>query len=271
LTGCRGANVADSRYNLNSAYAFFNKSFDSGSYVESMTGVPKSGVSFKYVDTVDNPVTNTANINFSELNFGSYSGFGVNYSVATGSDSKTPGTELPGGLGTPVNYVFGFGDKVLTFTNVLTLTKAKLEADNSLMMFTKFNTTGAGVGAAGRTQPIESVSFKWMKKVGATWILATEEEVKLTVNDGGGAAGFYVNAKANSAAFAVPTVPEGTLAWDVSSTVSKNSPDASTVAAFRKDATPASVCSMAISYDDKLGLRHFTGGAKAAPGVTECN
>ncbi len=264
-----GSDVADARYNLNSAYAFFNKTFDSGSYVDSSTQTLKSGVSFKYVDTAEHPVTNVTNINFSELSFGSYGGFGANYAVALGSDNKTPGTELPGSSGSAVDYIFGFGGKVLTFTNVITLTKAKLEADNTLMIFTKFNTTGAGVGSAGRTQPIESVSYKWMKKSGATWVLATAEEIKLTVNDNGGAAGFYVNAKANSAGFKVPTEPEGTLPWDVSSTWSKDSPDSATVAAFMKDATPSSVCSMAISYDDKLGLRHFTGGAISTG--TSCN
>ena len=264
-----GTNVADSRYNLNSAYAFFAKSFDLGSYVDSNTMTPKSGVSFKYFDTADHAVTSGSNISFSELSFGSYGGFGVNYSVASGSDNQTPGTELPGSGGTPVDYIFGFGDKTLTFTNVITLTKSKLEADNNLMIFVKFNTTGAGVGAVGQNQPIESVSYKWMKKSGASWVLATAEEIKLTVNDNGGAAGFYVNAKANSAGFKVPTQPEGTLTWDVSSTWSKDSTDSATVAAFMKGATPANVCSMAISYDDKLGLRHFSGGAIATG--TACN
>jgi hypothetical protein len=60
--------------------------------------------------------------------------------------------------------VFGFNGKTLTFTNVITLTKAKLEAENTLMIFLKFNTTGTGIGSAGRTQPISSISYKWMKR-----------------------------------------------------------------------------------------------------------
>ena len=50
----------------------------------------------------------------------------------------------------------------------------------------------------------------------------------------------------------IPTDPEGTIDWAFGAT------------------TAADVCAMAVSFDDKLGMRHFAGGVDADPGVT-CN
>jgi hypothetical protein len=87
--------------------------------------------------------------------------------------------------------------------------------------------------------------------VAGEWQPATADEIAVVIGSDGGYISFHVQPSwSNQAGVQIPATPAGTIAW--------------TGAAVRPDA----VCGLAVSYDDKLGLRHFIGGADSNPGVT---
>jgi hypothetical protein len=54
----------------------------------------------------------------------------------------------------------------------------------------------------------------------------------------------------NEVGVQIPAEPTGTIAWPHDATA------------------PADICGLAVSFDDKLGLRHFAGGVDPDPGVS---
>ena len=139
--------------------------------------------------------------------------------------------------------------KSLTFPNVVTRTKTQLEASGTVVPFIQLVTSdGTDNGN------ITAVKYKFMRRVSSTeWAEATDQEVELIVNDNGAYAAFYVGAKDNPQSVTIPRQASGSVSWSGSS------------------ATPKQICSMAISYDDKLGLRIFAGNVAPATGVATCN
>lgn len=184
-------------------------------------------------------------------NFGDMKSFGV--SASTGHD-------MPQG-----EYVFAVGGKTHTFTNVVTRSDSNLTvAENFIMPFIRFNKTNASC-TSGCT--VSGIDYKWMRRTSTGWVPATLEELSLTVSDSGGYISFRPTTDDNTAqniGFTVPTsAVEGTLAWDVSSGhvvgVSQSQLQALTI---------EEVCHLGLSYDDKLGMRLFS-GIQNAPGT--CN
>jgi hypothetical protein len=82
-------------------------------------------------------------------------------------------------------------------------------------------------------------------------VAATAEEIALTIGSEGGGMSFHVQPSWQNQTFVqIPAEPAGTIAWTGPATA------------------PGTVCGLAVSYDDKLGLRHFIGGADPDPGVS---
>lgn len=98
---------------------------------------------------------------------------------------------------------------------------------------------------------VTSIDYRWMKRESPTaWVPATPEEIALTIGSAGGFISFHrVPSWSNETGVSIPADAAGTIPWT-------GSPLA-----------PNDICGMAVSYDDKLGLRHFEGGADPNPGV----
>jgi hypothetical protein len=236
-----GATVATPVFNLTSAYVEYPASVDATTYV-SISGVPGNslshGAAFSATEAgVDAPFAPTS---FSGLSFGTTAGWGADYDYTASAD-----LELPGSGGTPatLQYTLGASSTTLTFSNVVTRSRAALTDTGTLAIFLRLNAAGG---------QYTSIDYQWMKRDSATtWIPATADEIALTISGDGGYVSFHrAPAWSNEFGVAIPAQPTGSLAW----TFPASGPD--------------DLCAVAVSYDDKLGLRHFIGGADANPGVT---
>ena len=79
----------------------------------------------------------------------------------------------------------------------------------------------------------------------------TAEEIALVIGSDGGYVSFHHTPSwHDECGYAIPAQPSGSIAWDQAAT------------------GPGDVCGLAVSFDDKLGLRHFIGGANGNPGIT---
>jgi hypothetical protein len=249
-----GASVAVPVFNLGSIYVIYPASLDSTAYVASSgvsTGLQNGGV---FTATHNDSSAVAANSTFSTVSFGDSAGFGPDYNW-----ESTPSLELPGSGGSPATlaYTLGAISKTLTFTNVVTRTYASLTDTGTIMPFLKFNTSNGVVASLG---------YKWMKRSSSTsWTEATADEVKLIVNDNGGYVTLYRGAKSKNIGIKIPRDASGTIAWLKSNTQEANVTDAEFESTTTND-----LCSMAVSYDDKLGLRLFAGAADPNTGITPC-
>ncbi len=79
--------------------------------------------------------------------------------------------------------------------------------------------------------------------------------------------GFYLGSKSTGAAFKLGLQAAGEVEWNLANAMAAGS---SASADQITNATPGAICSMAISYDDKLGLRIFAGNVQPMAGVTVC-
>ena len=237
-----GADVATPVFNLTSAYAMYPTAMDATAYID-ISHPPmqllENGAA--YTVTLADGSTPAANTSFSAVGGGTGGGMS-----SWGADYQLEGTdlELPGSGGSPatIAYTLGASGTTLTFTNVVTRTKASLTADGTLAIFTRLNTI-AGT--------IASIDFVWMKRAAGAWVPATSEEISLVIGSEGGYMSFHVQPSWNNqTGVQIPATPSGNLAWPGTAVA------------------PGTVCSIAVSYDDKLGLRHFIGGADPDPGVT---
>lgn len=234
-----GANVATPVFNLTSAYVLYPKSFDGTSYV-SMTPPPSLINGAQFAATEGGHASPFPPTSYSSLSFGDTAGFGADYNY-----DGVPGLELPGSSGAPATlaYTLGSSGKTLTFTNVVTRTRASLTDSGSLAIFVRLNTTNG---------TYSSIDYQWMKRDSATsWVPATAEEIALTISGDGGYVSFHHTPNwSNEFGTVFPPQPSGSIPWTWQST------------------TPDQICGLAVSFDDKLGLRHFVGGADANAGVT---
>ncbi len=234
-----GPDVATPVFNLASIYVLYPAALDATPYVS--PGPPPAlqhGAAFSA--TQADGSTPSAMGSFSSLSFGDTAGWGPDYDY-----ERAPGTELPGAGGSPatLTYTLGAIGRTLTFTNVVTRTRASLTNTGTLAIFVRLVTVN---------QRYTQIDYRWMKRASATaWVPATAEEIALTIGGDGGYVTFHRAPSWHDEFGAViPPQPSGSIAWSWAAT------------------GPGDVCGLAVSYDDKLGLRHFIGGADPNPGVT---
>ncbi|HLG21675.1 MAG TPA: hypothetical protein VI382_02580 [Candidatus Manganitrophaceae bacterium] len=187
--------------------------------------------------------------------FGNYRSLGPNW---------IPGSDIPQGT-----YLFTFGDKTLTFTNVVTRTDAQFTAATGIIMpFIRFNQTDPACVISSGACTLVSVDYKWMKRTDSRWIPATLEELKLFVSDGSGYISVVSPSGYTGPRIGIPipmTSVDGTIAWKA-----ENAHLGDGITAAEMEATPSSeICNLGLSYDDKLGMRIFSGFENAAtcPGI----
>jgi hypothetical protein len=246
-----GANAGYTAFNLASIYANSPTAFDGATYVAN--GSLSNGGGFTATQsggsTPDSP--------------SSYSGSPYSDRQQWGPDYNLASVQMPGSGGAPARLVYSLaGGKALTFPNVITRTQTELESVGTVVPFLKINTTdGTPVSV------ITSVDYTFMKRTSATeWVAATDEEVGLIVNDNGAFVNFYLGSKSTPASFKLPRQASGSVTWSASNTTGSGA-SATQIA----QAKPSDICSMAISYDDKLGLRMFAGNVAPVSGTTPCN
>jgi hypothetical protein len=234
-----GPAAARAAFNLASIYAIYPASYDGTRYIGDRGGLANGAV-FAAISADGSPAAPSSS--FSPLQFGDRAGWGPDYDWA-----RSPSLELPGAGGAPVTLAFTLGGTghTLTFANVVTRTRASLAADSTPVPFLNLRTGPGG--------EIASVDYRWLKgSPGGGWVPCTAEELALVVGDAGGFAGLSHGSKDNRVELVIPRQPAGTLAWTGGRT------------------TPAEICSMAVSYDDKLGLRLFVGGVDPSEGTPAC-
>jgi hypothetical protein len=231
--------TASPDFNLASIYALYPTAYDGTRYVGSDGRTLTNGAAFGAVGRDGARAAESSS--FSPLGFGDRAGWGPDYNWGT-----NPSLEMPGSGGTPVTLTFTLGASghTLTFPNVLTRTHASLAAYNTPVPLVRFNTTG-GV--------ITSVQYRWVNRsLPSSWTPCTAEELDLVVGDRGGFLGVSTGSKQNRVEIVIPRQPEGSMPWTGGATA------------------PADICSMALSYDDKLGLRLFVGGVEPSLGTPVC-
>jgi hypothetical protein len=234
-----GPDVATPVFNLTSAYVLYPASFDPTAYVAqgAPATAPQNGGAFTATQADGPPAPPSS---FSGLGFGDTRGWGPDYNY-----ESSPDLELPGSTGSPATlaYTLGAVGKTLTFTNVVTRTRASLTDFGTLAIFVRLVTTA---------QQYSSIEYKWMKRTSATaWVPATAEEITLTISGEGGHVSIHrAPSWHNEFGTAIPPQPSGSIAWSWTAT------------------GPNDICGLAVSYDDKLGLRHFIGGADPNAGIT---
>jgi hypothetical protein len=177
---------------------------------------------------------------FSGLHFGDTRGWGPDYDL-----EHATGIELPGATGIPATlaYTLGASGKTLSFSNVVTPSRAALTTAGTLAIFVRLVTGGGTTFSA--------IDYRWMKRQGSGWVPATAEEIALTISSDGG----YVSVHRapswhDEHGASIPAEPSGTIPF----------PGPATGA--------ADICGFAVSFDDLLGVRHFIGGVDPDPGVT---
>jgi len=235
-----GPDVATPVFNLTSAYALYPAALDATPYVMQGATAATLGNGAVFTVTHADGSPPPAVSSFSSLGFGDTAGWGPDYNY-----EAVPGLELPGSGGSPATlaYTLGAIGRTLTFTNVVTRTRASLTDTGTLAIFVRL------VTADGHYTGID---YKWMKRASATaWVPATTEEIALTISGDGGYVSFHhAPSWHNEFGAMIPAQPSGSIAWSWQATA------------------PNDVCGLAVSYDDKLGLRHFLGGADPNPGVS---
>jgi len=235
-----GADVATPVFNLTSAYVMYPASMDATQYV-AQNGPPATAPQNGGVFTVTQA---DGSLPFAPTSFSGVSS-GVGMWGADYDYDAVPGLELPGSGGSPATFAYTLGaiGRTLTFTNVVTRTRASLTDSGTLAIFVRLVTTD---------QQYSSIDYQWMKRASATsWVPATADEIALTISGGGGYLSFHrLPAWSNEFGAQVPAQPSGSIPWTFPAT------------------GPDDICGFAVSYDDKLGLRHFIGGVDANAGVT---
>ena len=239
-----GDNVPTPVLTLTSIYANYPLGLDSTEYIVPATNGPggtlQNGAAFSC--TLSDGTECPPHAEFSGVGGQGPNAWGVDY-----DQSDVGAQELPGSDGVPAQLAFTLGtiNTTLTFPNVVTQTRAQLNGEGTMAIFTKLNT------AAGN---ITSVDYEWMKFVGGVWTLATAEEISLTIGSSGGYMSAHIVPNySTQVGVELPPTPTGTVQWP-----------GSTI-------TPNDICAMAVSFDDKIGMRHFIGGGAPNPGVTCTN
>lgn len=236
------------QWTLGSAYALYPQSYDNVDYVAN------SGVSTTLQNGGAFSDTGTS-VHATSMSSGTFSNmrqWGPDYNMTSQELGASDATAT-------FKYTLGSASKVLTFSNVRTRLKTDLNADGTVLPFIKVNTTGG---------KITGIEYKWMKKSGSTWAQATATEVGLIAQPAGAYLMLYTyktGGTQKGLAFKIPassatgTINIGDAAFYNQDVVDPN------------NVTLDDVCSSAMSYDDKMGLRLFAGAPAPKTGVTACN
>jgi len=250
-----GVNRFQAEFNLASIYLLTPTAADNTS-----TCVAANDINFPTCNYTSSPLIYPY-FSFSSLSFNDINGFGPDYDLANGQEM--PGSDGDG----PQTLAFETTLATYTFANVVTKSKAELEADGTIVPFIRFNTLNEGV-------KIESLQYKWMKNTAGDWTEASEDEVKTIVNDDGGFAIFYLNFDRNTVerqhhiGFSIPRTANGIIPFTLAAADDVSDELSSGLAATIE---VGDICNSAVSYDDKLGLRIFAGSPSANAGTTVCN
>jgi hypothetical protein len=172
--------------------------------------------------------------------------------------AASPGHDMPQGV-----YQAELGDTTLTFTNVATLSDAELaSAEGTLLPFVRFDPFEEDCVDACL---IAAVDIEWRKRTAEGWVLATADELALTVGTEGAFASIVVGTDDGTQGIGLklPAEPSATVVWDVANAYLANIEPAGFSAL-----TTDQICHFGLSYDDRLGMRHFAGIANA-PGTCE--
>lgn len=237
-----GADVATPVFNMTSAYAMYPTSIDATVYIDNshQPQLLQNGAAYHVTIADGSPAP--LNTSFSGVS----SGGGMSPMQVWGADydlEHNVALELPGSAGSPATlaYTLGATSTTLTFTNVVTRPKASLTAEGTISIFLRLNTSGG---------MIKTIDYIWQKTSAGQWVPATAEEIALTIGSQGGGVSFHVLPSWQNQTFVqIPAEPMGSIAWT-----------GTLIAA-------GDICGLGVSYDDKLGLRHFIGGADPNPGV----
>jgi hypothetical protein len=180
-------------------------------------------------------------------------GADLTYMGLAGAQSHSQGLSAVAGHDLPQGkYQFGMAGHTLTFTNVRTHSDAELTAAADFIMpFVHLVTVDGCTGDC----PISTVDFKWMRRSASGWIPATLEELNLIVAAQGGYVSVlkdYDNGSQHIGLTIPSTVQTGSVPW--------SSANLDGLTADEAAATKVSeVCHFGLSYDDKLGMRMFSG------------
>jgi hypothetical protein len=160
----------------------------------------------------------------------------------------SPGFNLPHG-----DYRFKLGDTILTFTAVRTRTDAELTAaTNFIMAFLRITPTDANCTS---NCAIAAIDYRWMKRDGAEWALATQQELALVVSGQGGYLSIVFDHDNGNqrAGIVIPSAsPSGTIPWTAANARLEGVSELDFLSA-----TTGVLCHVGLSYDDKLGMRMF--------------
>jgi hypothetical protein len=178
-------------------------------------------------------------------------------------DMRSVGVYAAPGFDMPQDeYEADLGERHLTFTNVATLADVDLAtAEGTLLPFVRFAPADPECAEACT---IAAIDVEWRKSTGEGWILATAAELAVTVSESGGFASMRVGGDQSELSIGV-TLPAGaptaSVPW-VAAQVFLGGIDEAAFAAVTSD----QLCHLGLSYDDRLGMRHFAGIANA-PGT----
>ncbi len=234
---------------LGSAYAVYPKSFDDVDYVAN------SGVDTTLQNGGAFAATGTG-VSATSMSGGTFSDmrqWGPDYDMTSQElgASDTAAT---------FKYTLGSSSKVLTYSNVRTRKISDLNAEGMVLPFIQINTND--------DDQITGISYKWMKKELAEWVQATATEVGLIAQDDAATLTLYTEKSSGvekGLSFKIPsTSATGTINVGGSGFINVSVTNPTNV-------TLDDVCSSALSYDDKMGLRLFAGAPMAKLGVTACN
>jgi len=181
------------------------------------------------------------------LNLTGFKGFGTIY-------DHTDDKQLPGSDNSPVKIVFDFGEKSLSFSNVINPSKTTFESNPTLVPFLKITTI---------SERITEIGYQWNKMTEEGWTLASNEEVKLFVSDNGGRIEIKTNTDIESnevdkeVFFKIPTTASGNIAF-----FQVNALAGSTLTNYNI-AIPF-ICGISVYYDNKMGSRIYASPALSA-------
>lgn len=230
-----GVDAPEASFNLTSIYVVYPTDMDATRYVGDWSAGVAPGLinGASFAAERSDGFAEAAPTSFSALGFGDSQAWGADY-----DQQGVPSLELPGASGVPATLRFTLGatGQTLTFANVVTLSRVQMSASGNLAIFIRFNTDDAGL--------VQSVDYNWVKQVPEGWVLASPDEVDRSISSHGGMISVHRSPWSREDGLNVPTTPSGRIEW--------------TAEPLRTD----EICGLGVSYDDKLGIRHFVGGAE---------
>lgn len=171
------------------------------------------------------------------------------------ADMSSVGVAAAAGHDLPQGEVrAGLGDTTVTFTAVRTSTDAELAAGDGLVMpFLRVAPVEAGCGEACA---IASIDYEWRRRGEGGWSVVPADQLALLVPEAGGFLSVVVGRASASEVVTVkiPSAnPTGSLPWAPDSVELSGGLDPAGFANITTD----DLCHVGLSYDDRLGQRHF--------------